>query len=134
MRAAVSILLAAIVTVHSVGGFCWQCAETRASCSTCPVATAVCDCHQKTATGGDGDSVGDSNSECELECTGTCRYLNPVRVTFDQPADTHWVAVLPPEFVVIPGRSVFDDFERTVIARGGHPPLRLHLFHGLLLI
>ena len=134
MHAAVSILLAVIVTVHSVGGLCWQCADVPAGCSNSPAATTICNCHRSAEVPSGGETVRESDSSCEFECTGTCRYVQTVRLTVEQPADTLWIAELPPESSAIPGRSVFDIFERSALARGGHPPLRLHLFLGLLLI
>ena len=134
MHAAVSILLAAILTVHSVGGLCWQCADVPASCPNSPVATTVCHCHRGAEAPSDSAALGESDSRCEFECTGTCRYLQIERVSVEQPADTLWIAEVPPESGAIPSQSVFDIFERSALARGGHPPLRLHLFHGLLLI
>lgn len=134
MRAAVSILLATLLTVHSVGGLCWQCADVQAGCPISPVATSVCNCHRPAEPTSECDIVAGSDSCCEFECTGTCRYLHPTRVAIEQRADAQWVALDPLDLVAIPVQSVFDIFERGAIARGGHPPLRLHLFHGLLLI
>jgi len=134
MRAAVSILLAAILTVHSVGGLCWQCADVPASDVESPVAVTVCHCQRSAETPSGSETVRESNSSCEFECTGTCRYLQVGRVTVEQPTDTLWIAALPLDYAAIPSQSVFDIFERSAIAHGGHPPLRLHLFHGLLLI
>lgn len=134
MHAAVSILLAALLSVHSVGGLCWQCENVQDSCAECPVTTTVCNCHRTADVPTEDEICVESSSSCELECTGTCRYLQLARVTVEQFADTQWVAALPPGFEAVPSQSVFDIFERSAIARGGHPPLRLHLFHGLLLI
>lgn len=134
MHSAVSILLAVVVAVHSVGGLCWQCADVQASCSNSPIATSSCSCHRAAEVPSEGSTIAGADSCCELECTGTCRYLQIVRVTVEQPADTLWIAAMPLPNGETPSRSVFDVFERSAIARGGHPPLRLHLFHGLLLI
>lgn len=134
MHSAVSILFAGLLAVHSVGGLCWQCADVQASCPKSPVATSVCNCHRAGEPTSERDTVADADSCCEFECTGSCRYLQIVRVTVEHPSDTFWIAAMPLPSGETPSRSVFDVFERSAIARGGHPPLRLHLFHGLLLI
>lgn len=134
MHSAVSILLAVVVAVHSVGGFCWQCTDVQASCLKAPVATSVCNCHRAAESTIGRDTVEGSDSCCEFECTGSCRYLQIVRVTVEQSAGTLWIAAMSLPSCETPSRSIFDVFERSAIARGGHPPLRLHLFHGLLLI
>lgn len=134
MHSVVSILLAGCLAVHSVGGLCWQCAEVQASCTKSPVATSVCNCHRAAEAKSERETVAGSDSCCEFECTGSCRYLQIVRVTVEQPANTLWIAALPLDHGTISSQSVFDIFERSAIAHGGHPPLRLHLFHGLLLI
>lgn len=133
MRAVISILLAGIVAVHSAGGLCWQCVDVQASCPKSPVAATGCTCHRAAEAPSDGEGVGDSDSSCEFECAGTCRYLQTERVSVEQP-DMPWIATLSLDHGTIPSQSVFDIFERSAIARGSHPPLRLHLFHGLLLI
>lgn len=134
MHSAVSILLAVVFAVHSVGGLCWQCADVQAGCPKASAAASSCCCHRAAEAPSEGSAIADADSCCEFECTGTCHYLQIVRVTVEQPADTLWVAVLPLAHATIPSQSVFDIFERSAIARGGLPPLRLHLVHGLLLI
>ncbi|MBL9084994.1 MAG: hypothetical protein JNK76_24535 [Planctomycetales bacterium] len=134
MHTAFSILLAGIVTVHSVAGLCWQCAEMPAGCQESPGTATVCHCHRSSEESHRSEAAFQADSDCDFECTGTCRYLQSERPTVEQPTDMPWIAELPPEIGAIQSRSVFDVFERGALARGGHPPLRLHLVHGLLLI
>jgi hypothetical protein len=134
MHTAVSILLAGVLTVHSVCGLCWHCVDAEASCPKTPAATTVCNCHRAAEVPSGSDAFRDADSCCQFECTGTCHYLQIERVTIEQSADTLWIAALPVDGSAIQPQTVFDIFERGAIAHGGYPPLRLHLVHGLLLI
>jgi hypothetical protein len=134
MHGVSSILLAGILAVHSAGGLCWQCADMQASCPKTSTNACDCCCHEPADGPSDGRGLDVPEPACAFECTGTCRFLQPVRVSVEESASTPWVAILPLDESGVAEQSLFDALERSAIPRGGHPPMRLHLFHGLLLI
>lgn len=68
-----------------------------------------------------------------MECSGTCRFLPVERVVVEQPATDFALVAIPLEsFNTTPVGSMV--FERESVVSRGHPPLRLHLLHQLLLI
>lgn len=135
MHATVSILLAAVLTVHSVGGLCWQHAGLDDHCTKSPSAVSFCGCGKHVDPPVDGAGFRrQSNDGCRSECTGSCRYSQAKRVVVEASPLTLCVQPMVFDSETARPQSIFDIFERGAITRGGCPPLRLHLINGILLI
>lgn len=137
MRSAASLLLAVVLIAHSVCGLCWRCVETsggqNASATFADNCDGSCGCHSASTAPPCSDTATRHNPTCRMECSGTCRFLPVERVVVEQPAtDFALVTILPESLNTTPAGSTV--FERESVVSRGHPPLRLHLLHQLLLI
>ena len=129
MQALSSISMACLLFLQAVSGCCWQreCVDGAATI-TPPTKRCADDCHD----------TQHSQKPCEgkLECHGVCTYLMPERTLVDSSdgsvsLDVVFLPALASSHVTLSVASgwVFAHGPSTV-----EPPVRLHLFHQVLLI
>jgi hypothetical protein len=133
MRIFFSSLVAASLLIHAVLGCCWHHAQDLSGCGDTVAEQAVdagC-CHHDH---GDQDHGQPSHAPCKGHCQGLCTYL-PVQKTQLDHQQLH--AAL--DFAIIaPATGDAQIAAGFCLARAhetaAQPPLRLHLFHQILLI
>ena len=136
MRAFSSILMASLLLIQAVSGWCWHPARdcTGLGLSAAPVAWTVrcCNCDRE---GAKEEEPSQAPCRCRLECSGICTYVPPVKTQIDAPqlvVDFDHLAISP---ALADSQAVSTNW--TQVAYGASelaPPLRLHLLHQTLLI
>jgi|GEM_PF-4049109 len=136
MRAVSSILMAGLLLIQAVSGWCWHSARdyARLGTSASPKAWSVSCC--------DGDCEGTQDGEpsqdpckCRLECSGICTFVPPEKTQIDAPL----LAVGFDHLAVSPALadSLALSTRWTQVVFGAsktEPPLRLYLLHQSILI
>lgn len=136
MRAFSSFLMAGLLTIQAVSGWCWHPARdcTGLETSTVPAAWTVKCCDGDCEGAHEGEPSQDP-CECRLECSGICTFVPPEKTQIDAPQ----LAVCFDHLAVCPAladsQAVSTNWTQvTYGASELEPPLRLHLLHQTLLI
>jgi hypothetical protein len=132
VQAFVSYILAGLLLIQSVTGWCWQCSSEPNS-PTADAATVQHDCSCYECDGATGEAPSPEPGECPWECQGICIYFSSLSthldaLQFDLALDL--VTVLS-DFRYL---SPVAPWEQAGDALAARPPLRLHLLHQILLI
>lgn len=132
MREIVSSLMAGLLFIQAVSGWCWQRPRACGLCSV-PVAQVLRSCCEHDCQ----DAQKEPQAPCDhkLKCHGTCTYVSSEKVDFDG-ADP-----LPSlDFVAVHSATTVALSTDAVRWEIGHSslysklPLPLHLYHQVLLI
>lgn len=130
MHAFFSISLACLLFLQAVSGWCWQCPHDCMPCGdrvAQPTKSCSHDC--------DHEQQSEGPCKCNLECHGICTYLQPEKTQVDSPVElVSWdiVAITTASTDLAHGSALAWELAQS---RGElEPPLRLHLFHQVLLI
>ena len=131
MNVILSMVMSGLLLIHAVLGCCWHhahtCARHDSAAEHAEPLDTCCKDHQCPA-----EHEGPCN--CRIECHGVCIYMTSQKVQIDCTQ-----LVIPFEFVAIEGSFVDPQAAKPLREALGRaiaalPPLRLHLFHQILLI
>ena len=133
MREIVSSLMAVLLFIQAASGWCWQ---PRRDCWQCsiPVAKVSQPCCGHDCEGGQGKQP-QAPCDHKLECHGICTYVLPERTQIDSSdsvASLDFVAVHATAAIALTTDVV--RWELGQCSLDSKPPLRLHLYHQVLLI
>ena len=136
MRAVSSILMASLLFIQAVSGWCWHPARegTGLDNSVAPIESTVRCCDRDCEDAREGEPSQDP-CKCRLECSGVCTFLPPEKTLIDAPqlvAGFDHLSVFP---ALAESQDVSANWTRVVHGPSElEPPLRLHLLHQSLLI
>lgn len=133
MRAALSIMLAALLLAQATFGLCWHEVDGCANCSSRPaVCSDQCGCDKEVDDQTSGQPTEPARGR--LECRGFCTYL-PTQTTEVDTQDQSTFDLVADIAALVDGKLSSPPSWKHLGAAIDHaPPLRLHLLHQLLLI
>jgi hypothetical protein len=137
MRAFSSILMAGLLTIQAVSGWCWHpardCAGLEASTAPAEWTVKCCDGDCKGAHDGEPSQ---SPCKCRLECSGVCTFVPPEKTQVDaNPQPANGFDQLAVSTALADSQAVPTNWTQVFCGTSElQSPLRLHLLHQILLI
>lgn len=134
MHAILSHLLASILLVQALFGWCGRPPYKEVNCDTSAGTFSTKSCCNQCGTNAQGEHpVGPC--KCEFECQGVCTYVRPEKTLVDSSQWSLLALFLEVDPALAGSHSAFGSIGvRACHPLDSKPPLRLHLVHQVLLI